>query len=306
MTTDDNKVNNDTLDGTQLIACEPPHLGTQDGQPEHPPGVHPRDSSKEKAPASSQGPKRLVKGPLTEEARRDFAKSGCYSGTYSGNRHAAHHLHDVALVNVDLYYESLCPYCRDFITEDLSHVMNQPDLEKHINLTFVPYGNAKINETTKTITCQHGEDECHFNFYEGCMIAEGGQDQLNTFRSVFAIEGSEKLTDDAAEDACKKFGLNFNAITTCRNSEEAYELQRGFAKTGVSGLLILCLPLVTEEARRDFAEKYVPWIVVNGKHIEREKFAETLCKALNEDPAKCEMAGGRGFLNRPMQEVSEA
>ncbi|KAF4670324.1 hypothetical protein FOL47_002094 [Perkinsus chesapeaki] len=212
----------------------------------------------------------------------------------------------VALVNVDLYYESLCPYCRDFITEDLSHVMNQPDLEKHINLTFVPYGNAKINEATKTITCQHGRDECRFNFYEGCMIAKGGQDQLNTFRAVSALEGNKKLTDGAAEDASRTFGLNFNAITTCRNSEEAYELQRGFAKTGVSGLLILCLPLVTEEARRDFAEKYVPWIVVNGKHIEREKFAETLCKALNEDPAKCEMAGGRGFLNRPMQEVSEA
>ncbi|KAF4653769.1 hypothetical protein FOL47_010294 [Perkinsus chesapeaki] len=63
--TDDNKANSDTLDGTQSIACEPPHLGTQDGQPEHPPGVHPRDSSKEKDPTSSQGPKRLVKGPCT-------------------------------------------------------------------------------------------------------------------------------------------------------------------------------------------------------------------------------------------------
>ncbi|KAF4672902.1 Lysosomal thiol [Perkinsus chesapeaki] len=190
----------------------------------------------------------------------------------------------IAGVDVELYYESLCPFCQDFITEDLYCVMNQPDLEKHINLTFVPYGNADINETTKTITCQHGEDECHFNFYEGCMIAKGGQDQLHTFRAVSALEGSEKLTDDAAEHACKTFGLNFDAITACRNSDQAYELQKRFAE-------------MTEEARRNFTEQYVPWIVINGEHIDGDDFANILCKALREHPRKCECPESGGFLH---------
>ena len=48
-----------------------------------------------------------------------------------------------AAVNVTLYYESLCPGCKMFITEQLYPVYDQ--LKGIINITLVPYGNARVS-----------------------------------------------------------------------------------------------------------------------------------------------------------------
>ena len=40
-----------------------------------------------------------------------------------------------------------------------------------VNLTAAPYGNAQIDTTTQTVTCQHGDAECSANVYEQCGIA---------------------------------------------------------------------------------------------------------------------------------------
>ena len=39
-----------------------------------------------------------------------------------------------------------------------------------VNLTAVPYGNAQIDTTTQTVTCQHGDAECSANVYEQCYL----------------------------------------------------------------------------------------------------------------------------------------
>lgn len=46
-------------------------------------------------------------------------------------------------VTLALYYETLCPYCADFITNDLVKVFLN-DLYTIVNLKLVPWGNADI------------------------------------------------------------------------------------------------------------------------------------------------------------------
>ncbi|KAK0584870.1 hypothetical protein LWI29_020046 [Acer saccharum] len=67
-------------------------------------------------------------------------------------------------VDLVLYYETLCPPCADFITTDLVKVF-QTDLNTIVNLRLVPWGNAKV--INSTIVCQ----KKHFPFIS-CIEAE--------------------------------------------------------------------------------------------------------------------------------------
>ena len=77
-------------------------------------------------------------------------------------------------VLIELYYESLCPDCHDFIVKGLKRAANTHDLWKISDIKLYPYGNAKTitNGTSTTITCQHGIRECEGNMIEACAIAD--------------------------------------------------------------------------------------------------------------------------------------
>ena len=50
---------------------------------------------------------------------------------------------DADLVNLTLYYETLCPDCRGFMTGQVWTAYNS--VASIMNLTLVPYGNAKVS-----------------------------------------------------------------------------------------------------------------------------------------------------------------
>jgi len=56
-----------------------------------------------------------------------------------------------------------------FITEQLN-VAYEHGLGPIMNLTFVPYGNAKIDLDAKTVICQHGDAECDANTWESAWF----------------------------------------------------------------------------------------------------------------------------------------
>lgn len=55
-------------------------------------------------------------------------------------------------VNLELYYETLCPYCSIFVVDYLYKIFDN-GLIDIINLKLIPYGNAKITPNG-TIRCQ--------------------------------------------------------------------------------------------------------------------------------------------------------
>ena len=46
-------------------------------------------------------------------------------------------------VELELYYESLCPDCREFITGQL--ISTYRKVADIMNITLVPYGNAEVS-----------------------------------------------------------------------------------------------------------------------------------------------------------------
>ncbi|CAK9183129.1 unnamed protein product [Ilex paraguariensis] len=71
-------------------------------------------------------------------------------------------------VNLLLYYEALCPFCANFIVNQLVKIF-QTDLISIVNLRLVPWGNTVIAANNSWL-CQHGPDECLLNTVDACAI----------------------------------------------------------------------------------------------------------------------------------------
>ena len=73
-------------------------------------------------------------------------------------------------VKLSLYYESLCPYCKKFITEQLGP--NFAKFEDYLDVHLNPFGNAHMKKhgDSYKFTCQHGEGECKGSIMEGCLL----------------------------------------------------------------------------------------------------------------------------------------
>ena len=55
-------------------------------------------------------------------------------------------------VELNLYYESLCPGCQEFIVDDLGKIFDY-DLYTITDLKLFPFGNAELSDNL-TVTCQ--------------------------------------------------------------------------------------------------------------------------------------------------------
>jgi interferon gamma-inducible protein 30 len=55
-------------------------------------------------------------------------------------------------VSLELYYESLCPYCSRFIVNHLAGIF-EDGLIDAVHLRLIPYGNARVGSNSE-ISCQ--------------------------------------------------------------------------------------------------------------------------------------------------------
>lgn len=184
-------------------------------------------------------------------------------------------------VKLELYYESLCPGCRRFITSMLypSSVL----LGDIMEITLVPYGNAQetFDGDKYIFTCQHGEEECAGNMIEACLL---NLSQSDAFLTIFCMESSDDPIK-AAQSCVELFSpdLGWKEVMECVN--------------GKSGNQIMHQNALKTQALKP-PHKYVPWITVNGVHTEelQDKAVSALVPLVcdlytGEKPAIC---GGSG------------
>ncbi|KAJ9173029.1 hypothetical protein P3X46_016205 [Hevea brasiliensis] len=172
-------------------------------------------------------------------------------------------------VSVSLYYETLCPYCRNFILDPLAKAI-KTDLMTILDLQLVPWGNAMILPDS-TVSCQHGEDECYLNSIHACVI-DIWPDVIMHFNLIQCIEeqssamglgnGAEALYNVCAE----QLGFPAKPIKDCHESARGREL------------------LLQYGSRTDSLNpphRYVPWVVVNGNPLleNYDNFVEYVCKS---------------------------
>ncbi|KAL5209289.1 hypothetical protein ABZP36_004912 [Zizania latifolia] len=193
-----------------------------------------------------------------------------------------------AKVSLELYYESLCPYCSRFIVNHLAGIF-EDGLIAAVDLSLVPYGNAHV-VSNDTVSCQHGPDECLLNTVEACAI-DAWPDLRVHFRFIYCVESLVVDGKHREWESCfKKLGLDPKRVTDCYKGERGHKLALKYGRQ-------------TDALQPPHT--YVPWVVVDGQPLYEnyENFEAYVCKAYKGRPPKvCEVLG------RPpiVQAVAEA
>uniref|UniRef100_A0A0B7A7L4 Saposin A-type domain-containing protein n=1 Tax=Arion vulgaris TaxID=1028688 RepID=A0A0B7A7L4_9EUPU len=160
---------------------------------------------------------------------------------------------DAEPVDFVLYYESLCPDCKGFITDMLFPTYEK--LQSITNLTLIPYGNAeetKVGDVWQ-FQCQHGPQECIGNLIATCTI-EIVKNITVYFPFLNCMEASNLQPNQSAAKCADQFHVPLKEIFNCVNSAHGNELEHQMA-------------LKTNALNPPHT--YVPWVTLNGVHTEK-------------------------------------
>lgn len=192
-------------------------------------------------------------------------------------------LKDDPNVVVSLYYESLCPYCKSWVTDSL--IPTYEKLGKYMTVEMIPYGNAhqEPNGDSWDFTCQHGPTECKGNIQQACVL-KYVPDQDQFIYTIHCIEESGDVTSEDAISECLKEHADATAemvdtIMSCSNNDEGNQLHH---EMGVK----------TDNLKP--RHTYVPWVTFNHEHSEDDTTEDCqfdllncLCRDYLKDVPEC-------------------
>ncbi|XP_040572852.1 gamma-interferon-inducible lysosomal thiol reductase [Lepeophtheirus salmonis] len=127
-------------------------------------------------------------------------------------------------LQLSVYYETMCPYCRRHILEDLHPTYTQ--LSDILDVQLVPYGNAKSSSrpdgTGYTFSCQHGPTECLGNMVHACAIKYVKFPILMDFIACMMERSDVPVL--AGKECASKLEIEWTEIEECSMSLEGEQL----------------------------------------------------------------------------------
>jgi interferon gamma-inducible protein 30 len=179
-------------------------------------------------------------------------------------------------VKVKILTEALCSDCKQFVGGQLSEVYNAlgPSV---MDLQIVPFGNAKFVRVDgaergekPVLQCQHGVAECDGNVYEQCAVMQlypYAQRYLPFLRCLYdelPMGHSDELLDrDVIANCSTASDLDWVEIAECHDDEKQVALLQRRAKSQTPSY-----------------HKGVPWVEVNGRHVEITDDGASLLRAV--------------------------
>ncbi|KAF4527255.1 hypothetical protein B566_EDAN006974, partial [Ephemera danica] len=127
-------------------------------------------------------------------------------------------------VNVQLYYESLCPDSINLIRDELYPTWQS--LKNRFNVDWLPYGKAShrktADNTSYTFQCQHGPRECRGNMMMACGIdvLTSPEDRMKWIHCVM----TSPSPNTAGQRCATSLQLDYNPIQTCEQSNRGKQL----------------------------------------------------------------------------------
>jgi interferon gamma-inducible protein 30 len=170
----------------------------------------------------------------------------------------------VEKVKVELYSEALCPYCAEFIVNYLNPFFNNGIIDI-VELRIIPYGNAHV-DSSGTMVCQHGQDECDLNIIQTCAIRLWPK-VSDWFPFIYCLESLDRSSAAKQWPSCVHSAkLDLAPLRECYESPLGARLELEFA---------------AETDRLQPPHKYVPWVLVNGEPLYEsyQDVATYVCKA---------------------------
>ncbi|KAK9073043.1 hypothetical protein SSX86_007365 [Deinandra increscens subsp. villosa] len=168
-------------------------------------------------------------------------------------------------VQVSLYYESLCPFCANFIVNQLGKALFQWNLVSIVDLKMVPWGNTQL-APNNTWICQHGPDECTIDIVEACALHLLPQPGLK-FKLIECIESLDLQGRHGDWKSCmNSLKIDPKTIMDCYQSRKGFDLGLKFAE---------------ETNSLNPPHRFVPWVLVNNYPLQEDyqNFVAYICKA---------------------------
>ncbi|XP_033215107.1 gamma-interferon-inducible lysosomal thiol reductase-like isoform X2 [Belonocnema kinseyi] len=175
------------------------------------------------------------------------------------------------IINVELYYEALCPYSKEFVKMQI--IPTYRDLKDHISISFIPYGLAthrRAIDGSWKFDSQHGQRESDGNMAQACGIheIETSVEPEKQQQQLVDFVGCVMSDDDppsAANDCAQKIGLteeSKNRIKECQKTPIGCDLLASYGdKTRALKPKLL----------------HVPTVVINGVYSKENNHASLIC-----------------------------
>eukprot|EP00915_Cephaloidophora_sp_WS-2016_P006789 GHVH01009156.1.p1 GENE.GHVH01009156.1~~GHVH01009156.1.p1 ORF type:complete len:244 (-),score=31.43 GHVH01009156.1:57-707(-) len=173
-------------------------------------------------------------------------------------------------VKVQLYYESLCPYCQSFIVDTLQPLAKKTDVWEHVDFNFIPFGNVRP-DVNGELQCQHGANECYINTVHQCIVEDiiGFKRQ---FEKILCIEDKGYSSSTPPQDLAATWGECFE------NDAETMKLIHECVSHREEELFKKYEKMTSEVKDREF----VPWVLIDGVHVNSNEFLDSICDALDD------------------------
>merc|ERR1711997_813397 len=116
-------------------------------------------------------------------------------------------------------YESLCPYSRQFIREEVHPAYTT--LSEFFDVEFVAYGGASTHgnaEDGYTFDCQHGPRECAGNIVQGCTVHHVA-DMMMQVELLNCMSAAAK-PEEAGPECFAQFGADWEPVQACVDGPE--------------------------------------------------------------------------------------
>lgn len=217
--------------------------------------------------------------------------AACTANGRVHSRDQATKVADDELLNIEVYYESLCPDCQNFVTLQLYPTWKK--LGKYFNPDLKPFGKAEAtpNESSShpgyNFVCQHGLTECTGNMWQACFLSLPGFTRDEQLDVVHCINGGGHAWDSGAVNdqtlrCMNEFGIDhatMKAAYDCVNSSEGMDLLK---------------TLGDETNSLDPKLSFVPWLTFNGEFQQEwqdggiEDLEALLCKNFLQDKPECQ------------------
>uniref|UniRef100_A0A0N5ADI7 Saposin A-type domain-containing protein n=1 Tax=Syphacia muris TaxID=451379 RepID=A0A0N5ADI7_9BILA len=124
-------------------------------------------------------------------------------------------------IRLTLLYETLCPFCQKFITNDLQSLYDE--FQDQIEFELVPWGNSRIMQGK--IVCDHGAKECVANRLQSCVLDSIPARQALPFIICFEKKIAGSNTESVLEQCSSFLTIYYNQIKTCFNTDRGYQSQ---------------------------------------------------------------------------------
>ncbi|CAG9789749.1 unnamed protein product [Diatraea saccharalis] len=182
-------------------------------------------------------------------------------------------------VKIAVYYESLCPDSKKFITEQLAPVWHE--LRGAIKVKLVPYGKSTHSqgEDKWNIMCHHGPDECHGNKVQACILRN--HSLLDTDKMALIICLMGQAQPDKALDTCLAQVKKESVTERLKHCSDGPEGDAILANNGDK----------TARVQRPLA--FVPTIIINEKFDQANQdealtnLKAVVCRNAVTKPASC-------------------